>query len=133
MKNNLNTETRAMLVGVLLGDGFIGRTGLDKAFISFEQSKNKEEHLNYLYNNCKVSGFELEEIKTYTRLDKRNFKTNSSLYFITRSLKELKPFSDLFLNKEGKKVIPLNIADYITIRSLAFWIMDDGQQEKKVV
>ena len=29
-----------------------------------------------------------------------------------------------------KKIIPLNIAEHLTARSLAFWIMDDGQQVK---
>nr|AYE93293.1 LAGLIDADG homing endonuclease [Termitomyces sp.]AYE93308.1 LAGLIDADG homing endonuclease [Termitomyces sp.] len=38
--------------------------------------------------------------------------------------------ADLFLNEEGKKVIPASIADHLTPRSLAFWIMDDGQQVK---
>nr|AYE93399.1 LAGLIDADG homing endonuclease [Termitomyces sp.]AYE93413.1 LAGLIDADG homing endonuclease [Termitomyces sp.] len=32
--------------------------------------------------------------------------------------------------KKVKKVIPANIADHLTPRSLAFWIMDDGQQVK---
>jgi hypothetical protein len=31
----------------------------------------------------------------------------------------------------GKKIIPQNIADHLTARSLAFWIMDDGQQVKR--
>jgi hypothetical protein len=37
----------------------------------------------------------------------------------------------MFLDSEGKKVIPTNIADHLTPRSLAFWIMDDGQQVKR--
>ncbi len=124
-------QIHEMLIGVLLGDAFIGKTGLDKAFISFEQSKKKIEYVNYLYKLCKEAGFILDEIKTYSRIDTRYSKTNKSLYFRTKSLKEFKYLSDLFLNKEGKKVIPLNIADYLTLKSLAFWIMDDGQQEKK--
>ena len=39
--------------------------------------------------------------------------------------------ADLFLDREGKKIIPQNIADHLTARSLAFWIMDDGQQVKR--
>src|SRR6266540_275014 len=39
--------------------------------------------------------------------------------------------ADLFLDTEGKKIIPNNIADHLTPRSLAFWIMDDGQQVKR--
>ena len=37
----------------------------------------------------------------------------------------------MFLNKEDKKIVPENIAELLTPRSIAFWIMDDGQQVKK--
>lgn len=131
MTKDINTQTREMLVGVLLGDAFIGRTGLDKAFISFEQSEKKIKYLKFLYSICQEAGFELDNIKTYIRKDSRYSKTNQSLYFRTKSIKELKPLSDLFLNEKGVKIIPSNIADYLTLISLAFWIMDDGQQEKK--
>jgi LAGLIDADG DNA endonuclease family len=78
------------------------------------------------------SGLEIEELKTYARTDLRySNRINESLYFRTNSIEEFKPFADLFLNAEGKKVVPLNIADHLTPRSLAFWIMDDGQQVKR--
>ena len=35
-----------MLVGVILGDASIKRVGLDKAFISFEQSNKKQKRLS---------------------------------------------------------------------------------------
>ena len=44
---------------------------------------------------------------------------------------ELKPLADMFLDNKGNKIIPLNIAEHLTARSLAFWIMDDGQQVKR--
>jgi len=37
----------------------------------------------------------------------------------------------LFLDPENKKIIPTNIAEMLIPRSLAFWIMDDGQQVKR--
>lgn len=37
----------------------------------------------------------------------------------------------MFLNDEGNKVIPSNFGDHLTPRSLAFWIMDDGQRVKR--
>lgn len=43
----------------------------------------------------------------------------------------MKPFAETFLNSEGKKLIPSNISELLTLRGLAFWIMDDGQQVKK--
>jgi len=129
----MNKTLKDMLIGVLLGDAHIGRTGIDKAFISFEQSSKKREYINYLHNLTKESGLPLiqDDLKEYLREDIRYQTKNKSLYFRTESLEVLKPMADLFLNDDGKKVIPNNIADHLTSRSLAFWIMDDGQQVKK--
>jgi hypothetical protein len=127
----MNKLFREMLIGVILGDAHIGKTGLDKAFISFEQSKSKLEYFNLLYNLTKEEGLELEEIITYSRTDIRSNQNTESLYFRTQSLDILRPLADKFLDESGKKVIPTNIADLLTPRSLAFWIMDDGQQVKR--
>ena len=66
-----------MQVGVILGDAHINRIGLDKAFISFEQSKkNKFDYLNYLLslktktkNKNKKEGLPLmvEVVREYSR------------------------------------------------------------------
>jgi hypothetical protein len=128
----MNKTIKEMLIGVLLGDAHISRTGLNKAFISFEQSKKKIDYLNYLHKLTQEGGFELEKPKTYIRTDSRYLnKLNESLYFRTKSLEVFKPLADMFLDNNGRKIIPLNIADHLTLRSLAFWIMDDGQQVKR--
>jgi oligoribonuclease (3'-5' exoribonuclease) len=113
---------KEMLIGVLLGDSHINRTGLDKAFVSFEQSKNKIEYLNYLHKLVKEGNIPLigDSIKSYSRYDSRYNIKNNSLYFRTQSLDILKPFADLFLNSKGKKIVPDNIAEHLTIRGLAF-------------
>jgi len=49
------------------------------------------------------------------------------LYFSTQLLLILRSLADLFLDETGKKIVPKNISDHFTPRSLAFWIMDDGQ------
>jgi LAGLIDADG DNA endonuclease family len=125
----MNKTLKDMLVGVILGDAHIRRTGLDKAFISFEQSSKKIDYLNYLHTLTKEGGLPLmdNKIKEYLREDLRYQTKNKSLYFRTQSLEELKPMADLFLDAQGNKVLPTNISDYLTPRSLAFWIMDDGQ------
>jgi LAGLIDADG DNA endonuclease family len=118
----MNKALKDMLIGVILGDAHIGRTGLDKAFISFEQSKNKINYLSYLQNLTKEGGLSLldDSIKEYSREDSRyNSKTNS-LYFRTQSLEVLRPLADKFLDESGKKIIPVNIAELLTPRSLAF-------------
>lgn len=129
----MKKQLKDMLVGALLGDASIRRTGLDKAYITFEQSGKKSEYLNYLYNLSKEQGLPLlsETVKEYTRSDSRYGTKNTSLYFRTQSLEELKPFADLFLDEFGKKKIHPSISDHLNERSLAFWIMDDGQQVKR--
>jgi hypothetical protein len=32
----------------------------------------------------------------------------------------------------GKKVVPANIAELLTVRALAYWIMDEGGKERKI-
>nr|YP_009517169.1 LAGLIDADG homing endonuclease [Blastosporella zonata]YP_009517204.1 LAGLIDADG homing endonuclease [Blastosporella zonata]AYE93108.1 LAGLIDADG homing endonuclease [Blastosporella zonata]AYE93109.1 LAGLIDADG homing endonuclease [Blastosporella zonata] len=145
----MNKATIDMLIGTLLGDAHIGRTGLNKAFISFEQSSKKIDYIHFLHKLIKEGGLPLTlacgaptcsvgsraplaggevNLKEYLRGDPRYQSINKSLYFRTQSLEELKPMAELFLNEEGKKVVPTNIADHLTPRSLAFWIMDDGQR-----
>jgi hypothetical protein len=113
---------KEMLTGVILGDAHIGKIGLDKAFISFEQSKKKAEYLNYLFKLSQEEGIVSDLPKTYTRTDERYNSINESLYFRTKPLEELLPLANMFLDSEGKKkkIIPSNISDYLTPRSLAF-------------
>jgi hypothetical protein len=47
-----------------------------------------------------------ENIREYLRDEPRYKTTNRSLYFRTQSIEELKPMADLFLDTEGKKIIP---------------------------
>jgi len=44
----MNKTLKDMLIGVILGDAHLKSMGLDKAFISFEQSNKKAEYLNHL-------------------------------------------------------------------------------------
>lgn len=128
----MTKRLRELLIGTLLGDAHIKKVGSDKAYITFEQSKKKSEYINYLFEQSKEEGLALksDSLKEYNRFDDRYNSTNSSLYFRSEASEELRPLADLFLNEEGKKVIPSNISDHLSPRSLAFWIMDDGQRVK---
>lgn len=112
-------STREMLIGVVLGDAHLRRAG-NKAYITIEQSITKAEYIKYLNNLFKEGGFDVDNIRTYTRKDVRYNKLNQSLYFRTESNEELKYLADLFLDNEGKKKIPSNISEYLSLRSLAF-------------
>jgi hypothetical protein len=128
----MTKSLKEMLIGVLLGDAHNRRVGLDKAYITFEQAKAKADYLNNLYKLTQDENLANDLPKLYSRTDSRfNNKINESLYFRTKSLEELKALADLFLDSDGNKQIPSNFSDHLTYRSLAYWIMDDGQQVKR--
>jgi hypothetical protein len=56
-------------------------------------------------------------------------KKQSYMRFYTYSLPCFNEFHDLFYF-EGKKIIPLNIGDLFTTKSLAYLICDDGSFDK---
>lgn len=126
----MNKTVREIFIGMLLGDGHIRRSGPNKAYIAFEQSTKKTEYLNYVKDILTKEGMELSDNRTYVCEDARHGSINSSLRFSTKASEDLKPLADLFLDDEGNKRIHPNIGEELTIRSLAHWIMDDGQQVK---
>lgn len=117
--NNIN-EIKEIIIGCLLGDAHIRRTGLNKAYITFEQSILRKEYLLFIYLFFNNLNFTLKAPTEYQRTDNRYNKLNTSIYFRTQSLEIFKLFADLFLNKEGHKIIPTNIGEYLTYRALAF-------------
>lgn len=129
---NVTKSLKDLLVGILLGDGHIRRVGVNKAYFTFEQSAQKADYFNHVYNSVSAENLVREAPVFYTRSDSRyQGKITSSWYFKSNTIEDLRPFAELFLDESGNKRVPLNISDLLTPRSLAFWIMDDGQQVKK--
>jgi hypothetical protein len=131
LHRQMSKTIKEIFTGMLLGDGHIRRSGLNKAYITFEQSTKKPEYFNYVHNLLEKEGISMLEVKEYSRFDARYNSTTNSLRFSTKAIEELKPLAEMFLDEEGNKKIPSNIKEHLTHRSLAHWIMDDGQQVKR--
>lgn len=64
----------------------------------------------------------------FRKADKRTNKVYASMAFKTLALPCLNFYKELFyLN--GVKIVPVDIANYLTPRALAFWICDDGGKD----
>jgi hypothetical protein len=117
-----------MLIGTLLGDAHIGRNKTT-SYITFEQALAKKGYLMHLYGLIKAQGFDMNPPVQYNREDSRYPGViTSSLHFRTLSLPVFNVLSDLFLDELDNKIIPVNIADYLDIVALSYWICDDGQK-----
>lgn len=115
----MNKPIREILIGMLLGDGHIRRSGMNKAYITFEQSSKKKEYFNYVHDLLKKEGLKLSNPTEYSRHDIRYNTKNESIHFTTGAMEELTPLADMFLDEEGKKKIPSNIKEHLTHKGLA--------------
>jgi hypothetical protein len=120
----MNQTIKEILIGIILGDGSIRRSGKNTAFVSFEQSTKKTEYFNYLYDNLKKEGegLILSEPRIRSSYDPRYDTTNGAIRFSIKATEKLKPLADIFLNEVGKKIIPSYEIMYelLTPRALAF-------------
>lgn len=126
---SLNRETLEILVGLLLGDGHIGKSG-NLHFITLEQSSKHKDYVINLHNLLKHLGLDLYDIKYYSRLDSRYGTTTKSIYFKTHNSHLFFILGVLFLGNGTKKIISSSIQDWLTPVSLAHWICGDGQLVK---
>ena len=124
----MTKQLKDLLVGLLLGDAHIRKVGTSKAYFTFEQSTKKADYFNHVYDAVKAENLVKEAPAFYERSDPRYpGKVTSSYHFKSNTVEDLRPLADLFLDENGGKIIPSNISDLLTERSLAYWIMDDGQ------
>lgn len=129
----MNKNLIELLIGTILGDASLRQTKNypKKASIYFGQSSEKKEYVEHLYAICKVNDLVKTEIKERIYTDSRYNTENKSLQFNTKSMIELNFLADLFQDVNGKKIIPADIKDYLSLVTLAYWVCDDGLQVKK--
>ena len=122
-------EHKEILIGLLLGDLYARICkGYINARLRFEQGIVHQDYVEFLYR--KFSPYCAMEPKTVSRApDTKTGKVHSSIYFSTYSLPCFNEYYYLFYIA-GKKIVPLNIAELLTPRGLAYWISDDGSLDK---
>jgi hypothetical protein len=123
-KFKLDSKLKQILIGTILGDVYMRRFS-EKANVrvTFRQGSIHASYLLHLHSLFQEFVLAPPLISTVT--DKNTGKIRHNLSFSTLSLPCFNEIYELFyLN--GKKIIPNNIADFLTPLSLAYWIMDDG-------
>lgn len=94
--------------------------------LQFKQSNKNKDYIDHLYDLFKeYCGSKPKISNSYDIRPSKN-KVYSSIKFTTFSLPCFNKFRALFYNSSGVKIIPDNLEDLLTARSLAYWIMDDG-------
>jgi hypothetical protein len=127
----LTAVQKEIIIGTLLGDSSIERAKLShNGRLRFDQTfPSHGPYLMTLFSHFyNLSGKGPRVI--FRKADKRTGKFYYQMQFKTLNYPCFNYYHDLFY-KEGKKVIPFNIDELLTARSLAYWIMDDGSKPSK--
>jgi len=124
---NLNKIQREILIGLILGDGHLETQNNGKTYrLKVEQSADKAEYVNWLYEN--FENFVLNKPKIKDKI--RNKVETKNIWFSTLSHGSFRFYAQQFY-AGGKKVIPKIIEKLLTPLGLAVWFMDDGSIKSK--
>lgn len=114
-----------VVVGNILGDAWIERkSSTSNARLRYSQASPLHDGC-FFYTYIFYALFCPSNSTFRERTDSRTGTTSGSNYFSTRAI----PFFTAFYNKfyvDGRKIVPVNIANFLTPVAVAFWIMDDG-------
>jgi len=119
-----NQEQKSILIGMILGDAYLQKTGAKNARLRLEHGIKQKEYLIW-----KISKFP-NLFQGKPKYIERKHPINSRVYKYWRhqsnSTPELGRWHAIFY-KDGRKQIPKNLQDFLKDPiSLAVWYMDDG-------
>ena len=130
----LTEKDKSVLIGLLLGDGYIDNKGR----IYVEHGEKQKEYCIYkaklLHSVCGGKDIKVHEyIKKRSVLkNKKQFKESTFItYSFKKQSKSFIPIREMLYNEGGKKYISKEIIQYLTPEVIALWWMDDGCLTKK--
>lgn len=119
----LSKEQRSIIFGIILGDGYLQKTGDKNSRLRLEHSSKQKEYL--LWKIKKLPNLFQGEPKYLERVNPISKKTYCYFRHQSQSTPFLGALRKIFY-PEGKKKIPENIKKYLSPQTLAVWYMDDG-------
>ena len=119
-------ELRSVLVGMLLGDGCLNkitsksnsRFSLGHSLKQHEYCKHKFELLDY-YIQC---GYKIKELSRISKKTGKTYKVIQGATKVDRYFTKLRKI----LYHNNIKIINKKILNYLDLRGIAYWFMDDG-------
>ena len=120
--NTVGSQFREIVIGSLLGDGFLEQDGKYKRFVCCHSVK-QQEYILWKFNQMnKVIPCKLND---RIWIDYRNNQKYSAIMLRSKTSPIWEKFYDLFY-KDDHRMIPDNLPAIISAPILAVWIMDNG-------
>ena len=120
---SLSREQKSILFGIILGDGYLQKTGKKNARLRLEHGGDQKEYL--LWKANKLEKFFQGKAKYLERIHPISKRRYSYWRHQSQSTPYLGKLRNIFY-PDGKKKIPEDLEKYLTPLMLAVWYMDDG-------
>lgn len=125
MDNTVGSQQQNIIVGTLLGDGFLERNGIYTRLICDHGATQKAY---VLWKAQKLSVLQPKVVCT-NRYDARTDQVYSHTILRTRSTSYLEPYAKMFYRAKHK-IVPRSLPTIMNPQILAVWIMDDGHRRR---
>ncbi|MCD6220352.1 hypothetical protein J7K43_08230 [Candidatus Calescamantes bacterium] len=120
---SLSREQKSILFGIILGDGYLQKTGKKNARLRLEHGGRQKEYL--LWKVKKLGKLFQGKPKYLERVHPISKRKYSYWRHQSQSTPYLGKLRRIFY-PDGKKRIPEDLEKYLTPMTLAVWYMDDG-------
>lgn len=121
MGNTVGSRQKDIIIGTLLGDGFLERDGNHTRLI-IDHSDTQRAYLEWKFQQLKSLGGKVIYKK---RFDTRTKRFYYHCIFRSRTSSLFEEYFILFY-KQKRKIVPRQLSDIINSQILAIWLMDDG-------
>lgn len=124
----LTQNERDILYGVILGDGYLQKTGKKNARLRLEHRADQKEYLFWKVN--KLNKLFQGKPKYLERIHPITKKMYAYWRHQSHSTPYLGKLRKIFYPND-KKQIPAKLSKYLTPQTLAVWYMDDGYYDQR--
>ena len=125
----LSKKQKIIIYGLVLGDGFLQKTGKKNARLRIEYSAKQKEDTYWIYHS--LENLFVDQPQKISRQHPKS----KQIYHYYRLQSQSAPIFGKLHSKfyqNGKKIVPLYIDELLMYKlTLAVWYMDDGYYDKR--
>jgi len=126
----VSKRQREIIIGTLLGDGYLQSTGKRNARLKLEHSDRQKDYIFWKWEELK--NLMQDKPKKIERYNPRWKKTYTYWRCQSHSMPLLGKMKRLFYDEKGRKRVPEKVSMLLrSPLSLAVWFMDDGHYYKR--
>ncbi len=123
MKEKINSDSKQIIFGSLLGDGSVFQGSRTKAFFRERHSIKQKEYLLWKNKKCFNNfGAKITEFRQYEKVQKKYYE---KIELRSRSFPLFLDYRNMFY-PDGKKIVNREILNQICELGLTVWYCDDG-------